>query len=120
MRFYLDEDQSDEVAELARRGGLDVTCSHEAGLDGQVDDVQLAHAADQGRAIVTRNYSDFRRFTHEFEQDGRPRAGVLFLPPSLPNDDFNGIAEALIAYGRAHPNAMLPYTWDWLRRVDRT
>jgi hypothetical protein len=117
MRFYLDEDQSDAAAALARRHGSDVTCSHEAGLDGRVDDVQLLHAGREGRALVTKNYSDFVRFTREFERDGLPHAGVLFLPPSLPNEDFGGIARAIVAYDRDHPEGMLPYTWDWLRRV---
>ena len=117
MRFYLDEDQSDKVAALARRYGVDVTCSHEAALDHLPDDAQLAHAAGEGRAMVTRNYSDFQRFTAEFERHGLPHAGVLFLPPSLPNDDFSGIARAIVAYDRDHPDGMLPYAVDWLRRA---
>ena len=116
MRFYLDEDQSDEAAALAHHYGLDVTCSHEAKLDRLLDDAQLAHAAAEGRAMVTRNYDDFTHFTYEFERQGLPHAGVLFLPPSLPNDDFNGIARALVVYDREHPDGMPPYAVDWLRR----
>ncbi len=116
MRFHLDEDQSDQTAALARGYGLDVTSSHEEGIDGRFDDVQLATAAKAGRAIVTRNYSDFTRFTEEFEQQGLPHAGVLFLPPSLPNDDFHGIARALVVYDREHPGGMPPYAVDWLKR----
>lgn len=115
MRFYLDEDQSGEVAALARQSGVDVTSSHEERRDGAVDDVQLKHAASEDRAIVTRNFGDFNRITREFMAQGLPHAGVLLVPPSLPNDDFSGIARAIVVYHRDHPDGMAAYGVDWLR-----
>jgi hypothetical protein len=115
MRFYLDENESHRVAARAREFGLDVTCSHERQQDGRTDDLQLAYAAGEGRAMVTRNYSDFDSFTTQFREQARPHAGVLFLPKSLPSDDFDGIARSLALYARAHPDGMPPYMIDWLQ-----
>lgn len=114
MRFYLDEDQSDIVAIIARERGSDVTCSHEDGRGGTPDDAQLEYAAVQGRAIVTRNYPDFDRLTLEFQRQGRPHAGVLFVPPSMRNRDFRAIAAAIVRYDREHPDGMPPYMIDYL------
>ncbi len=114
MRFYLDEDQSDVVAGIARALGGDTTCSHEVGRDGTSDHDQLAYAAAQGRVIVTRNYRDFIHLTAEFERQGYPHTGVLMVPLSLPNDAYRAIAEAIIRYDRAHPEGMPPYMIDYL------
>ena len=114
MRFYLDEDQSDVVAVIARERGSDVTCSHEEGRDSTPDHEQLAYAAMQGRAIVTRNHRDFHPLTLEFQQQGQPHAGVLFVPPSMENQDFRAIAEAIVRYDREHPEGMPPYMIDYL------
>ena len=117
MRFYLDEDQSDVAAVIARERGSDVTCSHEEGRDGTPDHEQLAYAAAQGRAIVTRNYPDFHRLTVEFQRQGRLHAGVLMVPSSLPNDAYRAIAEAIVRYDREHPDGMPPYMIDYLAPV---
>lgn len=115
MRFYLDETESQRVAARARQFGLDVTCSHERQQDGRLDDLQLAYAAGEGRAVVTRNYSDFHNFTAQFQAQAWPHAGVLFLSSSLPSEDFDSIARALALYSQAHPDGMAPYMIDWLQ-----
>lgn len=64
MRFYLDEELSQAIAEIARdRYGLDVAASHEIGKDRATDDEQLAFAAQLGRCIVTGNDRHFKRLT---------------------------------------------------------
>lgn len=115
MRFYLDEGESDKTADLARRYGLDTTCSHERRQDGALDDVQLAYSAGEGRVMVTRNYSDFHHFTAAFQAEGRPHAGVLFLPPSLPSEHFDGITRSMALYDHEHPRGLDPYGIDYLR-----
>jgi predicted nuclease of predicted toxin-antitoxin system len=117
MRFYLDEEQSPEVAALGQRYGLDVTCSRDCGRNGTTDDVQLTYAASESRAIVTRNADDFISLTDLFLRQNRPHAGVLCLPPSLPNDDFEGIARAIQAFNSNYPDGMPAYMVVWLRRV---
>ena len=114
LRYYLDEDHSDDIAALARRSGMDITSVHEVGRRGVTDDLQLEYAAAEGRAIVTRNYDDFSRLTLEFQRLGRPHAGVVFVPPSLLSDDYSGIARALVAFAERYPEGMPPYCVDYL------
>ena len=45
MRFYLDEDQSDLVADIAHRQfGLDVTSAHRVGTKGTLDSARVDRA----------------------------------------------------------------------------
>lgn len=115
MRYYLDEDLSPLAAQTARAHGVDATCSHECGRNGASDDAQLAFAATEGRVMVTRNARDYCRFTEEFQRLGLPHAGLLLVPPSLPNDAPWRIGLALVQYDRAHPQGMAPYMVDYLR-----
>lgn len=115
MRFYLDDDvYSPRIVESARRLGLDITGSEEAGHGGAPDDTHLTVAASAGRCVVTRNYRDFARLTRSYAELGLPHAGVLFVPPSLGNEMFGAIARALRVYADAHPAGMSPYMVDFL------
>lgn len=114
MRFYLDDDHSPRIAAIARRYGVDVISSRECGNVGKSDDHHLTYASSEGRAVVTRNYSDFASFTTEFQRLGRQHAGVIFVPPSLPGNQFDQIARALVAFDRAWPDGVPPYYIDWL------
>src|SRR5581483_379286 len=100
MRFYLDEDLSDQVARAARAQGLDVVSSHELGRDGWSDDEQLRQAAEEGRCFVTRNRDDFIALTTRCLEHECPHEGVLIVPPSLPNARVAAIVRALVAYAQ--------------------
>jgi hypothetical protein len=115
MRFYLDEDLSGRIAEIARGLGVDVASSHECGRDGLSGEAQLLAAAREGRCFVTRNRADFVALSVRGFELGWPHAGVLLLASSLPGDDFAGIARAIAEYGRAHPDGLEPYVVDFLR-----
>ena len=114
MRFYLDENLSPHIAELARRLGLDVVSAHEAGQIGADDRAQLLFAARDGRCIVTRDRADFVALTVSFFEEGAPHAGVLLIPGSLAVDDFMAVARALLAFIRRHGNASMDYVVDFL------
>ena len=115
MRFFLDENLSDEVARIARAQGLDVLSSHACGRDGFSDDEQLRLAAQDGRCMVTRDLTDFLRLTMRCFENQWPYAGVLIVPRSLPDRDFAGLVRALAAYARTHPQGIASYTFDFLR-----
>jgi hypothetical protein len=115
MRFYLDEDLSRKIAELARQRGLDVLSSHECGRDGLGDEDQLRLAADDGHCFVTRNRAHFVLLTVRFFEGGWPHAGVLLVPASLPGDDFAALARAIARYDLEHPAGLPPYAIDFLR-----
>jgi predicted nuclease of predicted toxin-antitoxin system len=115
LRFYLDENLSPRVADIARaRCALDVVSAHDIGASQWTDDVHLLQAARDGRYLVTRNRDDFIAETlAAFEVEG-PHAGVLIVGRSLPNDRFAAIAAALCAYAARFPDGMRPYTIDFL------
>src|SRR5512140_89033 len=102
MRFYLDEDLSDQIARLARSLGLDVVSSHECGRDGLDDEAQLLASAEEGRCLVTRNRADFVAWTVRFFERDSPHSGVLLIAESLPPDQFAEVAHALVEYDRQH------------------
>jgi hypothetical protein len=114
-RFFLDENLSDEVARIARAQGLDVLSSHECGRDGMVDDEQLRLAAEEGRCVVTRNRDDFLALTVRFFEHQWPHAGILIVPPSLPDKNAAARARALVAYAQSHPAGIASYSFDFLK-----
>jgi predicted nuclease of predicted toxin-antitoxin system len=60
MRLYVDDDSVDpSLIRLLRRDGHDVQLPADVGLAGSTDQVHLAHAIRDRRAILTRNYRDF-------------------------------------------------------------
>jgi hypothetical protein len=114
VRFYLDEDLSPEVARIARARGLDVVSAHELGHRRAPDRDILATAARDGRCVVTRNRDDLIAFTLSFFEQQLPHAGVPIVPYSLPNDDFAGIARALVRYVQRPQGGIAAYTLDFL------
>ena len=60
MRLYIDDDSVDpSLIRLLRRDGHDVQIPADAGLAGSSDQVHVAHAIRDRRAVLTRNYKDF-------------------------------------------------------------
>lgn len=60
MRLYIDDDSVDPgLLRLLRRDGHDVQIPADVGLAGSSDQVHLAHAIRDQRAILTKNYRDF-------------------------------------------------------------
>ena len=60
MRLYIDDDSVDPgLIRLLRRDGHDVQIPADVGQAGSSDQVHLAHAIRDRRAVLTRNYRDF-------------------------------------------------------------
>jgi predicted nuclease of predicted toxin-antitoxin system len=114
VRFYLDEDLSPRIAEIARRRGCDAVSAHERGARGIDDAAQLDLAVRDGRCLVTRNRDDFLRLTVERYAHHQPHHGVLIVPRSIPADRFARIAAALAAYARLYPDGVPAYAIDFL------
>ena len=109
MKYYLDEDLSQHLAERLRLAKISALSAHEEGAEGWSDEAQLDKAGREGRCLVTRNRNDFIELTVQFYRDGRPHAGVLIVPYSFPGDQVKALARALIRYAKARPRGMMAY-----------
>jgi len=58
IRFYADEQISKAIVRGLRSRGIDVQTTYEANLLGATDPVQLTHALDTGRVMLTQD-NDF-------------------------------------------------------------
>lgn len=79
MRLLLDEQYSPEIAEQLRHRGYDVVAvkgSRE--LEGMEDEALLRSAAEQGRALLTNNVSDFAPLSPEWVSRGEHHMGLVF------------------------------------------
>ncbi|MEB3249143.1 MAG: DUF5615 family PIN-like protein [Merismopediaceae bacterium] len=73
IKFHLDENVSNAVAEGLRRRGIDVTTTPEQNLIGVSDREQLTFAFEQGRVIFTQD-NDFLKL----HQANIPHSGIAY------------------------------------------
>jgi Domain of unknown function (DUF5615) len=58
-RLYADEDVEEEVVELLRAAGVNITSARELDHRGKPDNWQAEHARTKGRFLLTKNGRDF-------------------------------------------------------------
>jgi len=114
VKLYLDEDISPKVCEILRKKGLDAISAHETGMLEVSDDQQLAFAAAEGRAMVTRNRDDFIALTVQFFNDLKLPRGLIIVPHTIPGSEFSKLAALLIKYTKDHPQGLESYTIEFL------
>jgi uncharacterized protein with PIN domain len=78
LKIYLNENLSWKVAKALREYGYDVVSSHEVGMNTEEDDVQLAYAIAEKRAVLTNNFGDFVRLHEEYAILGKEHCGIIF------------------------------------------
>ena len=89
IRFHLDENVSNAVADGLRRRGIDVTTTPEEALISVSDKAQLEFALSQKRVIFTQD-TDFLRM----HQIGNIHAGIVYC--SQGNKSIGEIIRGLI------------------------
>jgi len=109
VKFYLDEDLSPRIAAALRRKGIDTTSAHEAGNIQISDPEQLAHAAGEGRCLVTRNARHFIALSREAIHRQQPHAGILLCSPRLTGAEIRSIVRRLARVAKQHPHGLGPY-----------
>jgi predicted nuclease of predicted toxin-antitoxin system len=117
MRFFLDEDLSDEVARIARNLGIDVWSVHEVGRRRLGDDEQFDYAASNGMVMVTRNRDDYLILNAQHYEMGKLNCGLLIVPHSLPDTQPSRIAHRLKRWAdekEAAPESFGSYVYEWL------
>lgn len=76
-RLHLNEHVSPRLAVQLRQYGFDVTSTVERDLIAVDDDVQLAFAVSEHRAIVTMNCSDFVALHQQYLAAGQKHWGIV-------------------------------------------
>ena len=114
MKFFVDEDLSEEIAVILRAEGLDAFHVREIGLSGADDREVLDEAARRGSCLVTRNRNDFVALTEFYFHEDRPHNGVLIVPRSYPGNQAARIARAIISLTKNHPEVFQPYAFLFL------
>ena len=74
LAFYLDEHIPDSVADALRLRGFEVLTTHEAGMLGASDPVQLEFARTRGRVLFTQD-ADYIAL----HRDGVHHAGIAYV-----------------------------------------
>ena len=92
MKVYLDENLSADIARILRQNGVDAVSAHDVGNVQLDDHAQLAHATEDGRAIVTANVVDFLVLAHAAVATNTEHAGIILIPSSFRGDEFKAIA----------------------------
>ncbi len=63
-------------------------------MEGVPDDALLEMAARERRILITHNVGDFARLLQQ-RPSGRPHAGVILIPGSVPNHEFGAIISSV-------------------------
>ncbi len=77
LSFLLDEDVDPLLAAVLRMRGVDAVSAQDVGLRAADDEELLAHAAREGRVLMTHNVVDFVTLSGEWARAGSRHAGVL-------------------------------------------
>lgn len=82
MRLLLDEMHAPSVAVSLGEAGWDVVAvAGSPALRGATDEELLAHAAADGRVLVTENVVDFVELARRWAAEDRPHAGIVLTNP---------------------------------------
>jgi predicted nuclease of predicted toxin-antitoxin system len=76
-RLYFDRHIMKRLAADLRDRGYDVLTTEEAGNDTAPDEVQLAFATTQSRALLTFNIRDFAPLHDLWQSNGRIHTGII-------------------------------------------
>ena len=103
MKWYLDENLSQEVAKQLRRHGVDVVSAHEVGREGLSDLEQLLWATQQGRILVTYDVAHYERLTRTWPTGETRPTVAWFHPRTVPQDNFGAQVRAILRADQAGP-----------------
>ena len=76
-KLHLNEHISWRIAEQLRKLGFDVTSTLELGMVDEDDDVQLAFAVSQQRAVVSINHKHFAPLHDQYAAEGKEHWGII-------------------------------------------
>jgi uncharacterized protein with PIN domain len=89
IKFHLDQHVANAVAHGLRQLGIDVTTTHEAGLQDADDPDQIAYALATGRVIVTHDVGFLKRHAA-----GEQHTGIGYSPQTKYRRNPGGLIRA--------------------------
>jgi predicted nuclease of predicted toxin-antitoxin system len=95
VELYLDEDVDVLVAELLKKRGYSAITARDAGTLGQEDHVQLAHAVQEQRALLTHNRVDFERLGLVYFERAEDHFGIILAVRRSPHELVNRLLQLL-------------------------
>lgn len=96
--LYLDEDLSVLVAVLLEARGFNAMTARDAGMLGQTDARQLAHAILQGRCMVTHNRVHFEQLHRHYVSIGQEHHGIVIAARRTPQEIARRLAILLNSF----------------------
>lgn len=114
MRILLDAHVSGRaVGKALIESGHDMRAlDSEVEFEGLPDPEVLELAATESRVLVTANVRDFEPLLREWAGESRPHAGVIFVPPSVRNEDFG------VLISRVQKTIADTAQEEWVNRVE--
>ncbi len=82
--LFLDECVDRRLAATLVALGFDVVTVQQAHRESEDDEDQLLYATREGRMLLSHNQIDFRRWHAAFARQGRPHAGIVLIPQTVP------------------------------------
>lgn len=89
IRFHLDQPIANAVAHGLRQLGVDVTTTHEIGLQDADDPDQMAYTSANGRVIITHDTGFLRRHAA-----AEAHAGIAYSPQTKYRHNPGGLIRA--------------------------
>lgn len=112
VKLYTNENITDLLSRTLRARGYDSVSVHEAHLRGVSDEVQLAYAASEGRAILSFNMRDFVSLHTDYLHNGKQHSGII-VSTEIP---FTELLHRTLRLLEALSSEDLKNRLEWLNR----
>jgi predicted nuclease of predicted toxin-antitoxin system len=106
VKFYLDANLSNRIAERLRQRGYDTVSAQEVGNIARSDPEQLAYATAERRALVTMDICHFIKLSRDAIASQKPHAGIILCPRGLTGSEIDTITERLVAIAERFPEGL--------------
>jgi len=119
-RFLCDENVNRKAVEAMRRRDIDAVHVIDLDMMSASDSEVMAVAVEQGRILITRDYSDFGiQIVHQVMQE-KEFPGILFISPSIPEGDAGALLRAVEAWSQRSEASYhsIRNTAEWLTLPD--
>jgi hypothetical protein len=83
ISFYADDDVDGPAIRWARKLGILIVTSNEAGNSGARDSEHFSYAVEHGYVLITGNKKDYEPLFYEWAESGADHPGMIFIGPDI-------------------------------------